>query len=719
MRNLIVHHREGSRLAAFTLLSCLALLAACDPSIAPGKAEAGTIGAACSGPESCTSVSDPECLRIGAEGYCATDCSSLGQFSCPSGAICEELGDQAVYCVDGCCSNNDCRDGFRCARRPELDIYADLGVCAEPGVCLLSCTSDAACEVGNRCDQASGSCVPKKGTDAGVGASCAKNEDCNSSTCLTSFPGGYCTSPCATQYQGCEPGSECYTIGDGTASCLLLCQSGDECRAGYRCQEVGAGDDGKILGYCVPRCETSGCPDGQSCDASGACIEGAAAPGPIGAFCSGDGDCASGVCDTAQPNGYCTDGCGSCDGTCVANACRSACDAEADCRFGYLCIDAACVPACRADADCVGEEVCDTGSGRCRQKSTGTSEIVDFKTQTITVTGDGSEQITFNVPENAVSAVVHATDDRDELIALWQVFAPGDTLVFDISDPVNSRFGLLPTAGNFSALLPPGPVFNFVPGTYKVSFVRDGGSASTNVRIFGKVMDGFPERQVIDLVLTFVGAPEGLDAAAAKNDGDFQRAMQKFEALYNALGLDFGVLTYEDLASNASALRTIDSVDGPNNELGQLFSKSKSLGQGINFFFVQEIVGGDEGFIILGIAGGIPGPPAIQGTVHSGVALTMMGFRDSPIVLGQTMAHEGGHYLGLFHTSESGGSSHDPLPDTAQCKASNDSDFDGYVTTRECAGKGSDNFMFWLAAEGSDQVSAEQGRVVRRNPATK
>ena len=178
-------------------------------------------------------------------------------------------------------------------------------------------------------------------------------------------------------------------------------------------------------------------------------------------------------------------------------------------------------------------------------------------------------------------------------------------------------------------------------------------------------------------------------------------------------------MTYEDLDSGASALKVIDSVDGPGNELGQLFSKSQNLGQGINFFFVQEIVGGDEGFIILGIAGGIPGPPAIQGTVHSGVALTMMGFRDQPVVLGQTMAHEGGHYLGLFHTSESGGTSHDPLPDTAQCKASNDADFDGYVTTQECSGRGSDNFMFWLAAEGSNRVSDEQGRVVRRNPATK
>lgn len=704
-------------------LAALALALAawgCDPSIAPGKADPGTVGAPCAEAASCTEVSDPVCMRMGPDGYCAKDCSGLGQFVCPSGSICEELADQAVYCIDGCCSQDDCRSGFRCARRPELDIYVDLGVCVSPGVCITRCTSDASCEVGNRCDQGTGECVPKKGIDAGVGAACVSGGECNSGTCLSSFPGGYCTSPCGTQFQGCEPGSDCYAFDGGSASCLLLCQSTDECRAGYRCLETAAGESGKILGFCVPRCETSGCPDGQSCSADGACIAGAAGPGPIGAFCSSGGDCESGQCDTAQPNGYCTASCGACNGPCVEGACRSSCNAEADCRYGYLCIDQACIPGCRGDGDCLGGEVCDTGSGRCKPVSTGAGQVVDFANQTITVSDNGSEEVSFTVPEDAISAVVHASDNRSELIALWQVFAPGDTLVFDITDPVNSRFGLLPTAGNFSALLPPGPVFNFVPGTYRVSFVRESGSASTNVRVFGKVVDGFPERQALGVVLTFVGGPEGITAQTARSDGDFQTALGVLRNLYDQLGIDLGEFQYEDLdAGSAQALRTIDSVEGPNNELGQLFSKSRDLGQGINFFFVQEIVGGDEGFIILGIAGGIPGPPAIQGTPHSGVALTMMGFRDSPTVLGYTMAHEGGHYLGLFHTSESSGSSHDPLPDTAQCPASNDADFDGYVTTQECAGKGSDNFMFWLASTSSNKVSAEQGRVVRRNPATK
>jgi hypothetical protein len=275
-------------------------------------------------------------------------------------------------------------------------------------------------------------------------------------------------------------------------------------------------------------------------------------------------------------------------------------------------------------------------------------------------------------------------------------------------------------ASNFSALLPPGPVFNFTPGTYKVSLVRESGSAATTLRVFGKVSAGFPERQTLDVVFTFVGGPEGLDASRAQTDSAFQQGVQVMRTLYGKLGIDLGNVVYEDLTgSDVSGLRTIDTVDGPNNELGKLFSRSRSAGQSINFFFVQEILGGDAGFIILGIAGGIPGPPAIMGTPHSGVAITMMGFREDPNVFGQTMAHEGGHYLGLFHTTEAGGNAHDPLPDTTQCPASSDGNFDGYLTAEECSGKGADNFMFWLAGPSANKVSAEQGRVLRRNPATR
>ena len=72
----------------------------------------------------------------------------------------------------------------------------------------------------------------------------------------------------------------------------------------------------------------------------------------------------------------------------------------------------------------------------------------------------------------------------------------------------------------------------------------------------------------------------------------------------------------------------------------------------MNFFFVQEIVGGRAGYIILGIAGGIPGPPGVQGTVNSGVTMTTetacfekYGYNPS-----HTLAHELGHSMHSFLT---------------------------------------------------------------------
>jgi hypothetical protein len=70
--------------------------------------------------------------------------------------------------------------------------------------------------------------------------------------------------------------------------------------------------------------------------------------------------------------------------------------------------------------------------------------------------------------------------------------------------------------------------------------------------------------------------------------------------------------------------------------------------------FLVRSIRGREGFAALGISGGIPGPTGVHGTGHSGVVVAF-----DPAVIGSdgalaghVMAHETGHFLGLFHVTE-------------------------------------------------------------------
>ncbi len=49
--------------------------------------------------------------------------------------------------------------------------------------------------------------------------------------------------------------------------------------------------------------------------------------------------------------------------------------------------------------------------------------------------------------------------------------------------------------------------------------------------------------------------------------------------------------------------------------------------------------------------------------------MTTVGYRSNPDRVVNTMAHEGGHYLGLFHTTEAEATLFDPLdaPPAASC----------------------------------------------------
>ena len=198
--------------------------------------------------------------------------------------------------------------------------------------------------------------------------------------------------------------------------------------------------------------------------------------------------------------------------------------------------------------------------------------------------------------------------------------------------------------------------------------------------------------------LFFVGTT--VTAATAPGSTRFQNALREWEAIYSASGITVGDYTYTDITGTpATTYRVVDYADDiDNGEVGLVMALSAGRTErAINVFFVHDF----SGWGLLGIAGGIPGPPWVHGTTHSAVIVNLDGAWDwgGPFI-GQVIAHEVGHYLGLFHATEN--------PDSAGYPYGGDPIGDTWEGD-------SGNLMYWTAS-GGRTLSSGQGGVIRRYP---
>ncbi|VAX23989.1 hypothetical protein MNBD_NITROSPINAE02-2207 [hydrothermal vent metagenome] len=156
------------------------------------------------------------------------------------------------------------------------------------------------------------------------------------------------------------------------------------------------------------------------------------------------------------------------------------------------------------------------------------------------------------------------------------------------------------------------------------------------------------------------------------DDPNLQETLGRFKSIFASNGINISEITYKWIESDDTVITSTDTngnfqPDG----MDRLFSGNKGNSDFVQLFFVQSAGPGGT----LGIAGGIPGPP-VAGTAHSGViaatfgGLSTLSSHDKNL-LGETIAHEIGHYLGLYHTSESNGLRFDPVSDTGECRKSN------------------------------------------------
>jgi hypothetical protein len=602
--------------------------------------------------------------------------------------------------------------------------------------------------------------------------------------CFASVPpNGYCTSDCTTA--ACGAGSVCDTsLGghyclrtcDDASDCRgeLQCFGGicrPPCTTDAGCGAGTCGADGRCGG---PECTTAAeCPDGRVCQA-GHCREagedastdfdGGSEPRGDGAPCTASSQCVSGACLPADRGGVCTVPCGdedACFEAAFSSSCGPAaidgavgtyclpyretgsgpagpCASDTDCQSS-TCVDGQCARVCNGMEDCVLGQSCTSivWSGAsfsgCGYAPVGGLEVrtIDLGDFAIRA-GTGTPNIDFATPPSAISVTLRARQTGGDTLPLsfYEVEDAAGANIFsvaDISDYIDPTIRWLPldSEGAIAMLIPNTTTdrYTFLPGRMRVSALAyarmAGDTGSVNVHLDALVVlaPGGVASGTLNVRLHLVGV--GVSAAAAPTNARVQAFLTRFAEVIGQTGISLGTVTYVDISS--PTLSTIDSEDGPDSELAQLFSLSTGTDENVlNLFLVSEVRGGGDGFNTLGIAGGIPGPPRMHGTGHSGVVIAF----DASVVgsgtgggrlAGHVAAHEVSHFLGLYHVTErirACGPGEIPTM-TVSCAP-----FGGGDVLSDTTRGDDTNLMNWsIVGSGSnDRMSGGQAFVELRNP---
>ena len=329
---------------------------------------------------------------------------------------------------------------------------------------------------------------------------------------------------------------------------------------------------------------------------------------------------------------------------------------------------------------------------------------------------------------------------------------PSGTFVeFSADTPVAAAFTFPNTAASLAAGVTPGN-WRFIVGDFAHECATefaclDGGTDQDKYDI--KVVLK-PQAATANLDVNFyiVGSATtrtgaAFTAAVAKNDASVQRMIQTFTGLYGAQGITLRNVAFFDVsaadrAKYSNIVISGDTTgDGPCDQLAQMFLlSSANPGLSVNLFLVDDLVDtSPSGSVsLVGIDGTIPGTATLAGTVHSGAAVSMADlFVNSAVecaaaqapnlntcgadVVAYISAHETGHFLGLFHTTEAGGQAHDLIADTPECPLTSDRGGKGFLNNGDCADFDGHNFLFWLDDGLADaSITTQQSAVLLRSP---
>ncbi len=254
-------------------------------------------------------------------------------------------------------------------------------------------------------------------------------------------------------------------------------------------------------------------------------------------------------------------------------------------------------------------------------------------------------------------------------------------------------------------LFPNSPSLTLEPGRHLVRFTALGAD--------GRAVD---DEDVTLRLYTRAGASDGgrikldLLVAGGAVDGDIDalagQLAARVGAIYAQVWIAVADYTSAPLGLDGASL-TLDAGRLGAAALGRLHSAIVAAGardDALHLVLVRSLDGAGDG--LAGYALGLPGPFAAARPTAAVLVATAPFAASGTIdahALGVTCAHEIGHYLGLYHTSERDGVLHDPIADTPEC--------DGGATCPDA-----DNVMFWTGGGARRKLTAGQGAVMRLHP---
>jgi len=330
---------------------------------------------------------------------------------------------------------------------------------------------------------------------------------------------------------------------------------------------------------------------------------------------------------------------------------------------------------------------------------------------TQTVGSDGLLAGFFVVPEDGVSFLLSIFLGSNYNIKFYSLTDPDGTDILSASSTpnlYNEASGRLGNSGYANVLVPQSPSFNAKAGTWTFK-------AYTNDRVSIALRTGSTPSAATITIQPYI-------TGTTWSAGDISVALIIMKRIYSKNGI---TLTINDTITISDTQYAAVSGTFTNSTTSALVSQGVT--EGVNLFFIEDYSDSES----LGNAAGIPGSMGIANS-WNGVLISLSAHASGSTLnaqlLGETAAHEMGHQLGLFHTTESGGTVFDILTDTAEClNSTKDFDRNGKMSAEECEGYGGENLMFWTAwttssrsaGKKQETLSSHQQHVLKYSPIAK